>query len=206
MKLFQATLLVTTARLSLLRKPPLVVRAFSTTAAASVSYPRLLGSSGSTAFESTTNILSMRPLAKSYSSTTSLNMAKKEGVADLEELQQVVEAAGDDLLVVDVRNPDASVEPGDQKSLSVAGLPTTDFRPCAKHYIWDRTENKLLINEHEESWLKGLPKDTPIITHCGGGGRGQKAKDYLMEKFQFTNVHNGGGPKEQDLWKVYGEK
>jgi rhodanese-related sulfurtransferase len=133
-------------------------------------------------------------------------MSKKEGVANVEELKQVVEAAGDNLLVVDLRNPDASVEPGDQKSLPVAGLPTPDFRPCAKHYVWDRTEKTLLINEQDESFLKSLPKDTPIITHCGAGGRGQMAKDYLMEKFQFTNVHNGGGPQEEDLWKVYGDK
>lgn len=33
----------------------------------------------------------------------------------------------------------------------------------------------------------------PIITHCGGGGRGQKGKDMLV-KMGFTDVLNGGGP------------
>ena len=37
----------------------------------------------------------------------------------------------------------------------------------------------------------GGGKAAPIITHCGGGGRGQKAKDYLDSQ-GFTNVVNGG--------------
>jgi rhodanese-related sulfurtransferase len=48
-----------------------------------------------------------------------------------------------------------------------------------------------------------MDKDTPIITHCGGGGRGQKAKEYL-EANGFTNVLNGGGPKETDCWNEFG--
>ena len=39
----------------------------------------------------------------------------------------------------------------------------------------------------------------------GGGGRGQKAKDYL-ELNGYTNVVNGAGPKETELWKIYGDK
>ena len=123
---------------------------------------------------------------------------RKAGVASPEELKEFVEQAGDSLLVVDVRNPDASVEPGDQKSLAVAGLPSDTFRPLAKHWIWDRTADAM---EFDDS----LPKDTPIITHCGGGGRGQKAKDFL-EKQGFTNVLNGGGPKETECWNVFGNK
>ena len=125
---------------------------------------------------------------------------RKAGVASPEELRDFVEKAGDSLLVVDVRNPDASVEPGDQKSLAVAGLPGDGdgFRPLAKHWIWDRNADTM---EFDAS----LPKDTPIITHCGGGGRGQKAKDFL-EKQGFTNVLNGGGPKETECWNVFGNK
>jgi rhodanese-related sulfurtransferase len=129
----------------------------------------------------------------------------KPGVASLEELTAMVSSAGDALVVIDVRNPDASVEPGDQKSLAVAGLPSSDGetqrRPQAKHLIWDRTTNSMPLGP-----LEGLPKDTPIITHCGGGGRGQLAKEYLEQQAGFTNVLNGAGPKEKDLWAIYGDK
>ena len=53
--------------------------------------------------------------------------------------------------------------------------------------------------------LESVAKDTPIITYCGGGGRGQKANDYLESK-GYTNVLNGGGPKETDCWAEYGDK
>eukprot|EP00977_Amphora_coffeiformis_P008447 scaffold1914_cov205-Amphora_coffeaeformis.AAC.1 len=124
---------------------------------------------------------------------------RKAGVASPEELKAFVAEAGEGLLVVDVRNPDASVEPGDQKSLAVAALPNDDTknRPRAKHLIWDRHTDTMPLPD--------VPKDTPIITHCGGGGRGQKAKDFL-EKNGFTKVLNGGGPKETDCWAEFGDK
>lgn len=125
----------------------------------------------------------------------------KPGVASLEELQQLVDTAGDQLVVVDVRNPDAEAEAGDQKSLAVAGLPSETSRPQAVHAIWDRTTDSMPLEAFQD-----MPKDTPIITHCGGGGRGQKAKDYLQEKLGMTNVLNGAGPKETELWAVYGDK
>ena len=46
-------------------------------------------------------------------------------------------------------------------------------------------------------------KDRAIITHCGGGGRGQKSKEWL-EKEGFTNVVNGGGPQVSELWDMFG--
>uniref|UniRef100_A0A7R9Z4R3 Rhodanese domain-containing protein n=1 Tax=Pseudictyota dubia TaxID=2749911 RepID=A0A7R9Z4R3_9STRA len=122
---------------------------------------------------------------------------RKAGVSSPEELRAFVTSAGPRLVIVDVRNPDASIEPGDQKSLAVAGLPSAGYRPQAQHLIYDRSSNEMPLPDVE--------KDTPIITHCGGGGRGQKAKDYLMAH-GFTNVLNGGGPKEADCWKEFGEK
>ena len=122
---------------------------------------------------------------------------RKAGVASPEELKAFVEAAGSKLLVADVRNPDESVEPGDQKSLAVAALPSEGFRPQAQSLVYDRNT--------ESMPLPDVDKDTPIITHCGGGGRGQKAKDYLMAN-GFTNVMNGGGPKETECWAEFGEK
>ena len=135
----------------------------------------------------------------SFHSSTVLNMARKAGVAEPEELKEFVKKAGDKLLVVDVRNPDATKEPGDQKSLAVAGLPTKEYRPQAISLIWDRDTNSMPLPPND------VPKDTPIITHCGGGGRGQKGKDFLIAN-GFTNVLNGGGPKETDCWAEYGDK
>lgn len=130
--------------------------------------------------------------------STSLFMsseARKTGVSSPEELRALVKSAGDKLLVIDARNEDASVEAGDQKSLTVAPLPSEGVRPQAMNLIWDRASNSMPLPD--------VPKDTPIITHCGGGGRGQKAKDFL-EKNGFTNVLNGGGPKETDCWAEFG--
>lgn len=139
---------------------------------------------------------STRLIHRGFTSSTSLNMARKAGVAEPAELSNFVQKAGDKLLVVDVRNPDPNIEPGDQTSLKVAGLPCESFRPQAVHLIYDRTT--------ESMPLPDVPLDTPIITHCGGGGRGQKAKTYL-EKNGFTTVVNGGGPKETDCWAEFGE-
>mmetsp|Transcript_1784 Transcript_1784/g.1695 ORF Transcript_1784/g.1695 Transcript_1784/m.1695 type:complete len:126 (+) Transcript_1784:180-557(+) len=122
---------------------------------------------------------------------------RKAGVSSPEELKSFVESAGSRLLVVDVRNPDASAEPGDQKSITVAAVPSDDFRPQAQHLIFDRSTDSMPLPDVE--------KNTPIITHCGGGGRGQKAKDYLMAN-GFTDVLNGGGPKETECWNEFGDK
>ena len=122
---------------------------------------------------------------------------RKAGVASPEELKDFVAKAGDKLLVVDVRNPDAEVEPGDQKSLAVAPIPGDGVRPQGVHLIYDRNTKSMPLPD--------VDKDTPIITHCGGGGRGQKAKDYLTEN-GFTNILNGGGPKETDCWAEFGDK
>ena len=136
-------------------------------------------------------------VARSRFQQNCLSMARKAGVAEPSELRDFVAAAGPNLVVVDVRNPDAEVEPGDQKSLAVAPLPTPETRPQALHLVYDRTT--------ESMPLPDVPSDTPIITHCGGGGRGQKAKEYL-ESQGFTNVLNGGGPKETDCWNEFGDK
>lgn len=123
---------------------------------------------------------------------------RKEGVATPEELKAFVQAAGPSLLVIDVRNPDAVVEPGDQTSFGVAGLPSTTIRPQAIHLIYDRTNSRMPLPTN-------VPKDTPIITHCGAGGRGQLAKLFLEEQ-GYTNVLNGGGPKDTECWNEFGNK
>jgi rhodanese-related sulfurtransferase len=106
-------------------------------------------------------------------------MATKAGVATLSELNDFVSNAGWKLLilVVDVRHPDHTVEPGDAKSLADTGFPDGKYRPNAINLPWSRERNGME--------LPSVEKDTPIITHCGGGGRGQKAKEY-WEKNGFT--------------------
>jgi rhodanese-related sulfurtransferase len=147
---------------------------------------------------STRALVMSKAAATSSSSSSTRLFSRKAGVASPEELKEFVTQAGDKLLVVDVRNPDASIEPGDQKSLAVAPLPSEGVRPQAVSLIWDRETNSMPMPPTDDL-------ETPIITHCGGGGRGQKAKDFLMEK-GFKNVLNGGGPKETDCWAEYGEK
>mmetsp|Transcript_9907 Transcript_9907/g.20974 ORF Transcript_9907/g.20974 Transcript_9907/m.20974 type:complete len:166 (+) Transcript_9907:83-580(+) len=143
----------------------------------------------------------LAPQLRVYSGTVVTNMAPKAGVASLEELTAHVAAAGEKLVVVDVRNPDADKEPGDQKSLAVAPVPDPSggIRPSGLHLVWDRDTVSMPLPPDS------VPKDAPLVTHCGGGGRGQKAKDFLESK-GYTNVLNGAGPKETELWSVYGEK
>ncbi|GAX24898.1 hypothetical protein FisN_2Lh169 [Fistulifera solaris] len=124
-------------------------------------------------------------------------MSRKPGVASPEELKAFVADAGDRLLVVDLRNPDAVVEPDDQPTFDIAELPSESSRPHAVSLLWDRTTNQMPI--------PSVPKDTPIITHCGAGGRGQMAKEFL-EKHGFVKVINGGGPKDAECWAEFGDK
>ena len=123
---------------------------------------------------------------------------RKTGVLGPEELKAFIQQAGERLVVIDVRNPDSSVEPGDVKSIAVGPLPDPpSIRPKALLLTYDRANNTMPLPTN-------LDKDTPIITHCGGGGRGQLAKEFL-EKAGFANVVNGGGPKETENWALFGE-
>jgi rhodanese-related sulfurtransferase len=123
--------------------------------------------------------------------------AVKPGVATRAELQEFLAAAGNRLFIADVRNPDFDVEPGDAKSVALSPLPTSETRPLAKLLTFDRSSNTMPLPD--------VGKDAYIISHCGGGGRGQMAKEYL-QKQGFTNVINGGGPKCKELWDLYGDK
>jgi len=133
--------------------------------------------------------------------SSSSSEPRKVGVATPEELQTFVTNAGpNNIVIIDVRNPDSTIEPGDAKSFAVAQLPNPSegYRPRALSLIWDRATDSMPLPPDT------VGKDTPMITHCGGGGRGQKAKEFL-EKNGFTNVVNGGGPKEKECWSVFGD-
>jgi rhodanese-related sulfurtransferase len=124
-------------------------------------------------------------------------------VATPEELKQFVESAGDSLLVIDVRSATAA-----EDAASLARTPLPDitvgngndrqYRPRAVNLPWDRATNSMPLPSDSST-------DTPIITHCGGGKRGQLAKDYLLQK-GYTNVLNGGGPKQAACWNEFGDK
>ena len=122
---------------------------------------------------------------------------RKAGVASPAEMQEFITAAGDRLVIADVRNPNFDVEPGDAKSFALCPLPTPETRPLAQLLTFDRNTKTMPLPD--------VDKDTYIITHCGAGGRGGKAKTYL-EQYGFTNVINGGGPKDGELWAIYGDK
>ncbi|CAL6304578.1 unnamed protein product [Bathycoccus prasinos] len=77
----------------------------------------------------------------------------------------------------------------------------TEKRPNALNAPFDRT--KKALSGSNVDILQTFEKDRAIITHCGGGGRGQKSKEWL-EKEGFTNVVNGGGPQVSELWDMFG--
>ena len=105
------------------------------------------------------------------------------------------------IVVVDARSSDFDLEPGDQGSIAMGALAGTDGRgPRALNLSYDRT-NKCLDMQPLTA-LVGDDKAVPIITHCGGGGRGQKAKAFL-EGAGFENVINGGGPSVEELWEQF---
>jgi len=134
--------------------------------------------------------------------------ARKGGVASDEEFDAFVSKNdGKTIFVVDARNPDFSVEPDDETFGGPSGsAPITDCgtaaRPNALNIPFDRAAGCLPKDGLDALEAKG-DKDVPIVTHCGGGGRGQKAKDYLLG-LGYTNVVNGGGPKVTELWERFG--
>ena len=109
--------------------------------------------------------------------------------------------------VVDARNPDFSMEPGDEqfggpgKQFPIENCGTRG-RPNAINLPFSREKKE--VSGFDGSALHDAEKDAPIITHCGGGGRGQKSKEWL-EKKGFTNVINGGGPQVTELWEMFGD-
>ncbi|KAI2504118.1 hypothetical protein MHU86_10318 [Fragilaria crotonensis] len=122
---------------------------------------------------------------------------RKPGMASPSELREFIAAAGDKLVIVDVRNPNFDVEPGDARSVALAPLPNPETRPRAQLLTFDRNTSTIPLPDAD--------KGAYIITHCAAGFRGSDAKKYL-EQHGFKNVINGGGPTEKELWELYGDK
>jgi len=127
-------------------------------------------------------------------------MGRKPGVSEPAALAAHVEKAGDAIVIVDARNPDFSLEPGDEATNAKAPIGSAERKRCV-NAPFDRKANSLDLSVIPSEWIKD--KNVPIITHCGGGGRGQKAKEYL-ESQGFENVLNGGGPEDPECWAVFG--
>ena len=151
---------------------------------------------------------SRKAAGKSASSSCD-DEARKPGVASNAEMRTFLEQNQDKkskIVIVDARNPDFSVEPSD----ALFGSPNGEFpiadcgtekRPNAINVPFERT--KKALSGSNVDILQTFEKDRAIITHCGGGGRGQKSKEWL-EKEGFTNVVNGGGPQVSELWDMFG--
>ncbi len=121
----------------------------------------------------------------------------KSGMASPAELQAFIAAAGDRLVIADVRNPNFDVEPGDANSVARGPLPNPETRPLAQLLTYDRSTNTMPLPDAD--------KNAYIITHCAAGFRGSDAKNYL-EQQGFKHVINGGGPREKELWALYCDK
>lgn len=139
-----------------------------------------------------------------------MSSSRKPGVATDEEFDAfLARNAERNVYVCDARNPDFSVEPDDEKfggegkSAPIADCGTSK-RPRAVNVPFKRDEKRLdpeALRALENA--VGGDKTSPIVTHCGGGGRGQKAKEYL-ESLGYDNVINGGGPAVAELWAKFG--
>eukprot|EP00614_Pseudopedinella_elastica_P027742 CAMPEP_0172616690 /NCGR_PEP_ID=MMETSP1068-20121228/66723_1 /TAXON_ID=35684 /ORGANISM="Pseudopedinella elastica, Strain CCMP716" /LENGTH=168 /DNA_ID=CAMNT_0013422203 /DNA_START=72 /DNA_END=578 /DNA_ORIENTATION=+ len=136
---------------------------------------------------------------------------RKPGVSDPNDLAAFVASAGSNLVVVDARNLDFEKEPGDEKAHELAPIATppadTSYRPRAVNVPYQRDSESMDLSLIPAEWVEaaGGLENMPVITHCGGGGRGQKAKDYLLAN-GFKNVLNGGGPADAECWAKFGDK
>ena len=123
--------------------------------------------------------------AATPSSSSSDDEARKPGVASNAEMRDFLERnqdASKKIVIVDARNPYFSVEPSDELYGSIRGkFPIADCgtekRPNAINVPFDRT--KKALSGSNVDILQTFEKDRAIITHCGGGGRGQKSKAWF---------------------------
>ena len=125
--------------------------------------------------------------------------ARKPGVASDAEMASFLAAfPAEEVVVVDARDVDC-----DADSVTLGALAGTGYRgPRSVNLPYDRSRKLVDLAPLEPLLVRG--KETPIITHCGGGGRGQKTKDFLLAN-GFANVINGGGPSVGELWEKFGK-
>jgi len=137
--------------------------------------------------------------------------ARKPGVVSNGEMDAFLEKNWQHTLVLDVRNSNFDEEPGDRRTVDEMGgsFPSGDcapgaVRPNSVNIPWNRGMKSMDLDNSafKNKLLSG--HDTAIITHCGGGGRGEQARKFLARE-GFTNVINGGGPEVAELWARFGK-
>ena len=128
---------------------------------------------------------------------------RKPGVSSPSEIAAFIARAGNNLVIVDARMPDAAAEP----SASLGAIAPSPDRPRAINAPIDRTTGTLNLSSIPTAWIDAAGGRAGLfaITHCGGGGRGQKAKEYLL-KNGFVEVINGGGPEDSECWAEFCSK
>jgi len=140
---------------------------------------------------------------RTFFSTPAL-LLRKPGVSEPADIRAFVQQQDQQqqdqvVVIVDVRESFEATENGPLPTAHNGG----SLRPNAIHLPWDRTTGTMPLPSSLSS-SSNVSLDTPIITHCGGGGRGQKACDFLKQH-GYTNVINGGGPEDAECWKEFGE-
>ena len=142
-------------------------------------------------------LLARRAFMSSFAS------ARKPGVAAPAELAAFIARAGEHLVIVDARATDPAAEP----SSSLGVLAPSPARPRAVSAPIDRATGTLPLDAIPAAKIAaaGGRDKLFVITHCGGGGRGQKAKDYLLQH-GFVQVLNGGGPEDETCWAEFGRQ
>ena len=127
-----------------------------------------------------------RLLSVRFASDFVSRSARPGAVADAEVLADLKNP-----VILDVRDP-SEVEAG--KGGPPAKIPGAVNVPLnldgVKQSERPTTQDEFLDNIKKA--IDALPKDRPIITHCGSGGRGGKAAQHLRDA--GYDAYNGGGP------------
>ena len=136
-----------------------------------------------------------RPLSVRFASDFVSMSARPGAVVEADVLADLK-----DPLVIDVRDPSEvasgkggppAIIPGSVNvPLNIDGVKQSE-RPT--------TQGEFLDNIKKA--IDALPKDRPIITHCGSGGRGGKAAQHLRDA--GYDAYNGGGPAHIASARVY---
>jgi rhodanese-related sulfurtransferase len=131
-----------------------------------------------------------------------MSSARKPGVAAPAAIAAFIAQAGPHLAIVDARSPDIA-----EPSSTLGALAPTAARPRAVNAPIDRATGALPLAAIPAAWIEaaGGRERLFVITHCGGGGRGQKAKDFLLQN-GFVHVCNGGGPEDAECWAEFGTR
>ena len=136
-----------------------------------------------------------RLLSVRFASDFVSRSARPGAVADAEVLADLKNP-----VIIDVRDPEevesgkggppSKIEGAVNVPLNMDGVKQSE-RPTTQEEFLKKV-NEVVV---------ALPKDRPIITHCGSGGRGGKAAEHLCDA--GFEAYNGGGPAHIAAARVY---